>query len=161
MIGVILIVWEISIYRKTIIDIYVLILLIVTVGTITFRIDYKNYLKTYEMSKTTGYVLAWLQNILSWGFIACTIFMASNFYFTENDVRISKYEIIEKASMTGSKGNRNKRKPLIRINYNGSSKELIFSHKFYNQMDSYKSVTLETTTGLFGFEVILNQTLNK
>ena len=37
-----------------------------------------------------------MQNIISWGFISCYIFMATNFYFADDTIVEYKFKIEEK-----------------------------------------------------------------
>ncbi|WP_114308690.1 hypothetical protein [Winogradskyella arenosi] len=48
--GAILIIWEINIYRETIINLMIPIGIIMVVGIIAFILDFKNYKSTYEYS---------------------------------------------------------------------------------------------------------------
>jgi len=48
--GAILIIWEINIYRETIINWMVPVDIIIAVGIIAFILDFKNYKRTYKYS---------------------------------------------------------------------------------------------------------------
>ncbi|SOD14595.1 hypothetical protein SAMN06297358_1653 [Pedobacter xixiisoli] len=49
-IGLVLFVFEITIYRKTIIDVYIPILIILVVGLLTFYFNRNHYKKTYSFT---------------------------------------------------------------------------------------------------------------
>ena len=63
--------------------------------------------------------------------------------------------------MPGSSGNRSKRKPLIRINYEGEIKELVFSNKYYDDLNDYNFVTINTKKGFLYWDIIVSQELEK
>ncbi|KAA3621696.1 MAG: hypothetical protein DWQ02_27235 [Bacteroidetes bacterium] len=158
MIGGALIIWEISIYRKTIIDVRIPILIIIITGVIANFID-RPYFSTYETKWGNGFAL--LQNFVSWGFIVCTLFMACNKFFAKPESTIKEYRIEKISDMPGPKGMRSHKSPLVRIDYKGKPKELVFSHKYLGRIEDYQTVTLETKKGFFGFDIIEKQELNK
>ena len=60
--GISLMIWQIKIYRNTIIDLPILIGIILATGIVAFIVDYKNYGRTYDyegveypISSTKGY----------------------------------------------------------------------------------------------------------
>ncbi len=63
--------------------------------------------------------------------------------------------------MPGSKGNRNKRKPLVLIDYEGEMKELVFSHRHYEELNDYKYVNINTKKGFVLWDIIVHQELKK
>lgn len=168
LIGTSLLVWEIVLFRKTIIDAKILILIIFICGSIAYIIDRAKYKATYRFkykSSTTQTVyvntFAWFQNILSWGFIACTLFMASNTFFGKNPIVTKDYEIDNISDMPGADRSKSKSQPLVRIKYNEKIKELVFSNDHLSRMDNYDFVTLKTKKGLFGFDIIVEQSLKE
>ena len=80
--------------------------------------------------------------------------MAVNYYFLGETVKVYKLPIVEKSSMSGGKRNRNKRQPLVRIDYFGVEKELVFSYSSTSRVHSADSVQLTIRKGRLGFEVI-------
>ena len=159
--GLILMIWEITIFRKTVISLGFLLLIIFGIGSIASFLDFKNYSQTYDLKGWKLYFFNFTQNILSWGFIACSILVLSNFYLSEGEIVEEKYEIIETSSMTGSKRNRSKRKPLVRIEYKGKMKELVFSNRFYNELEEYNYVNIGVKKGFFNWDKIVTQELEK
>ncbi len=159
--GLILIVWEIAIFRKTVISLGLLLLVIFGIGSIASFLDFKNYSQTYDLKGWKLYFFNFMQNILSWGFIACSILVLSNFYLSEGEIVEEKYEIVETSSMPGSKRNRSKRKPLVRIEYKGKMKELVFSNRFYNELEEYNFVNIGVKKGFLNWDIIVTQELEK
>jgi hypothetical protein len=158
--GLILIVWQIKIFRNTIIDLSILIGIILLIGIVCFFIDYKNYAKTYKYSGVRLYIYSLIHYMCGFGFIACSVFMLTNYYLADKTPEKDTFEIISRSSMPGSKYRRNERIPTFRINYEGKIKELVFSHKYYERMDFYTNVELEVKNGYFGFDIIENKKLN-
>ena len=152
--------WQITIFRNTIIDLKILIGIILAVGLITFLIDFKNYGKTYKYSGIGLYFYSLMHYICGFGFIACSIFMLTNYYMADLEPIKETYEIVGRSSLPGRKYHRDERKPTFDINYNGKIKELVFPHKYYEEMESYSIVELEVRKGYFGFDILENRKLN-
>jgi len=152
-------VWQISVYRETIIDLKILIGIILTIGIIAFISDFKNYEKTYDYSGISLYIYSSMHYICGFGFIACSIFILTNFYFAESKPKKEKFEIVERSSIPGGKHRRLERQPTFEINYKGERKELVFPHKYYNYMNFYNYIELEVRKGYLGFDVLENKTL--
>ena len=159
--GVILIIWEINIYRETIINWMIPFGIIMVVGIIAFILDFKNYKNTYKYSGIGLYLYSAMHYVIGFGFIACSIFMLSNYYFADQNTRTESYKIIdrtwlpERVGKTGSE-----KQPVFTINYKGKRKELVFYSQFYEKMNSYNTVEFETRKGFFGFDILENKKLN-
>lgn len=160
-VGLILIIWEIPIYQNTIIDLKILIGIILTVAIIVFIIDIKNFEKTYSYSKTKLYIYSLIHYISGFGFIACSIFILTNFYFAESEFKKEKYKIEARSSIPGRKYRRLERQPTFEINYKEERKELVFPHRYYNSMNLYNYIEMEVRKGYLGFDVLENKTLIK
>ena len=158
--GLFLMVWEVIIFRNTIIDLSILIGIILIVGITAFILDFKNYGKTYEYSGIGLYFYSSMHYIFGYGFIVCSIFMLTNFYLAEKEPVKKSFEIVERSSLPGGKHHREERQPTFKINYDGKIKELVFQHKFYEKREFYKNVELEVRKGYFGFDILENKKLN-
>ena len=152
--------WQITIFRNTIIDLKILIEIIFVVGIITFIVDYKNCGKTYKYSGIGLYFYSSMHYLCGFGFMVCSIFMSTNYYFANKIPVKETFEIIERSSLPGRKYHRDERKPTFRINYDGKIKELVFNHKDYEKMDFFTNVELEVRKGYFGFDILENKKLN-
>ena len=89
------------------------------------------------------------------------ILLASNYYLSDSSTKFDEYEIIERRSKSGRKYHRSERKPVFTISINGKEKEFEYSHEYYQDMDAYKSISLETAKGLWGFTIIKSRTIHK
>ena len=151
--GLVLIVFEIFIYRQTIINTYIPISIIIVVGFLTFHFTKKHYKRTYSL---IGNFFPIMQNLISWGFISCYIFMAVNYYLADKKITEYKFEIKEKSSMPGFKGHRNERKPLVRIDYSNIEKELVFRYADTEKVNKADRVTVMVRKGGLGFDILDN-----
>lgn len=149
--GMILMLLEISIYRKTIVNIYTPISIVLTVGLFAFILNKKHYKRVFSLTRN---FIPLIQSLGSWGFITCSIFMAANYYLAEKTV--TKYEIAikEKSSMPGSKGRRGERQPLVRIKYFDIEKELVFRYSETEKVNNADSVAVTIKKGLLGFDIL-------
>jgi hypothetical protein len=84
----------------------------------------------------------------SFGFMACYIFMASNFYFADNDIVLKSCSISYKHTI-GTKI----QEPAIEIDYEGIKKQLVFSAPQQNEVDTSQYVLLTVRKGLWGYDV--------
>jgi hypothetical protein len=155
-VGTFLIVLEVELYRKTIIDFYIPLIVILVVGTAAFLFNKRHYQKVYALQ---GIFFPLIQNIFSWGFIACYLFMATNYYFTDTDTRNHKFPIKYKSSLPGGKGHQNERQPLVAIDYFGFEKELVFRFSQTGNVEQADSVILKTSRGILGFDVLVDYNL--
>ncbi len=148
-------IWQIILFRNTIIDYRILIVIVGLTGIIAFLIDFKNYRKTYnEYGKVTLKFYAVFQYVFSYGFIACSIFILLNFYLAK-EIKVTKlYKIISRSSLPGRKYHRTERKPTFIIYYNGFRKELVFSNDYYEKMNFYNKIDFEVQKGFLGFDII-------
>ncbi len=160
LVGLIAISWEIRIYRQTIIDIKVLFGIIFIIGFLTMFLTLKDFKKLFKYSKKTSlYFYAFIQSIVSWGFLACSIFMFTNYYLKSEGVKKQTFKIVERSSLSGGRRNRDERKPMFKIMYEGELKELIFTHKYYEKMESYKNIELIVKKGFLGYDLLIDQKL--
>lgn len=158
-IGLALMVWEIMLYRKTLIPLYVPVLVITVTGSLTYFLIKNHYKRTYQLD---GEFMPVIQSFLSVGFISCFLFMAANYYLADDEnVTKKEFRIVEKSEMSGSRrGFRSRRQqPLIKIHYKGREHNLVFGSGFRKQAKDSDRVELTLKPGLFGFEVIEKQTL--
>ena len=159
-IGLAAIIWEIRIYRQTIIDVKILLGITLIVGVLTMFFSLKDFQKLFKYSrKSSLYFWTFIQSTVSWGFLACSIFMFTNYYLASDEAKKQTFEIVERSSMTGRKHHRDERKPTFKIMYKGVLKELVFNHKFYDKMESYRNVELIVKKGFLGYDLLVDQKL--
>jgi hypothetical protein len=150
--GLILLIWEIFIYRRTIIELKIPLLLWLTPGVFMTPLLYKrmNYIDGMKAHWTLHYIL---HTCMTGAFILFA-FMASNLYFADNQIKNKTFDIISTGSLPGSKGHRSERKPYVMINYEGMEKQLIFSFPETERINSAKKVNLTVKRGLWGFDIL-------
>ena len=139
--GISLTVWEIIIFRHTIIEVEILF--------------FSNSINEIE-GKSVNWVLQFMIHSFTTGAFLLFSFMATNFYLAEDNVTMKSFKIINKGSLAGSKGSREKRKPYVVIDYKGFNKELIFSFKDTETVYKATQATVFIKKGFFGIEVIEN-----
>ena len=149
--GLILLAFEITIYRKTIIYTYIPISIILIAGFITFYFNRQHYKKS---NRLLGNFFPIMQNIISWGFITCYIFMATNYYLADKATTEYKFKIKEKNSMSGLKGHRNERQPLVTIDYFNFEKDLVFRFVDTDKVNKADSVKVSVRKGGLGFDIL-------
>lgn len=159
--GLLLIYWEIHIYRLTLISIWVPLGIIAISAVLATLLDYRQYGETYNLSGLQNLFFAGCWNVVSWGFLVCSTFILSNYYLHGDSVTRKEFEIVSRSSLPGDKSDRSKRKPTFDIRYKGLPKELVFDHRFYKWKDDYKSVILALEDGFWGYEVIRSKALTK
>ena len=159
-IGLALLVWEIFVYRMTIIPIGILIMLMITVSFLALLLEWQRYDKTYDAGSFSIFY-CYLTCLFSWGGIACSIFMLTNYYYPEDITKQEKFQIVARSSMSGGKGHRSERQPLFSIDYHGQKKEIVFGHQYYPTMDDYNFIELTTKKGFWGFTIIKDKELLK
>jgi hypothetical protein len=151
MIGLVLAIYEISLFRRTVIQLWIPLIITLTIGTIAFVINRKHFNLT---NNSKGWFFPLFQNIVSWGFISVYLFSATNYYLADNEVKNLEFDIKSKSSMIGSKGNRDARKPLVTIDYFGFKKELVFTYEDTKKVESASKVSLTVRKGFFGFDIL-------
>ncbi|MFZ0597175.1 MAG: hypothetical protein WAM46_09355 [Flavobacterium sp.] len=151
MIGIVLLFFEIAIFKKTLINLYIPISILLVTGLIGFLISKKHLKKIYSNS---GNFIIIIQNLVSWGFISCYLFMALNYYLASPIIKNCQAKIIEKSSMPGPKGSRSERAPLVKFNYFGFEKELVFKFEDTEQVNSANNVKVRVRSGGLGFDIL-------
>jgi energy-coupling factor transporter transmembrane protein EcfT len=149
LLGLILIYFEILIFRKTIINVWIPLSIIFLFGLFTFLFTKGHYKKTYHLS---GNFLPLLHSIVSLGLIACYIFMAANYYLS-GERSVSKAKILKTGHL--AKGRRGCANPYCEIKINGLEKQLIFPCGF--DIDNSNTVILTVEKGFFGFDVVIDK----
>ena len=155
-------VWQISIFRNTIIDLIIPIGIILLSAIVAFILDFKNYKTTYEYSGFWLYLYSTMHYIIGIGFITSSVFILTNYYFADQNVKTESYEIIDRYELGAGGGRKISHgpKPVFVINYKGKKKELVFYNQYLGKMSSYRTVEFETRKGLLGFDILENKRLN-
>jgi len=157
--GLILMIFQIEIYRNTIINSSIPIICILIVGITAYFIDFKNYKKTYAYGGLSIYLYSAMHYIFGFGFIVCSIFMIINYSFADDKKVKETFEIVRISYLPGRIQNSSDPEPTFQINYYGKIKELVFSQEYYKRRNNFTNVELEIRKGYFGFDIIENKTL--
>ena len=147
-VGMVLFVSQIGIYRKTIIPFKIPFTLTFIFAVLTFFIIHKKYRQTYQ-NKNIFFPFA--QSYVSFGFIACYIFIALNFYLADNNFEVKSFPILRKHTI-GAKHPQ----PAIEIDYEGLEKQLVFYTVQQKQVDSSTQISLTVKKGFFGYDIFSN-----
>lgn len=116
------------------------------VSIITFFIIQNDYRKTYE-NKNLFFPFA--QSFIAFGFIACYLFMALNYYFADSDTVVKAFPILRKHTIGAGR----KSQPAVEIDYDGFGKQLVFYTGQKRQVDTSSLVLLTVKKGFFGFDI--------
>lgn len=155
-IGLVLLCFEIYLYRNTFISWTIPFITFLISGLIAFFIDKARYQRTYN---NPGWFFALFQNLFSWGSLACFLFMAGNFYLASPAASNYRLAIADRSSINGGGGNHYNQIPTVYINYFGLSKELVTNGLKKDSIDKADSVSITTKRGLLGFDIIVKYQL--
>lgn len=147
--------WSFQLYKKTIIDMNTLLLIILIAGIVAYVIEQSRF---FTVGIKDFSFLGLLKNIFIWGLIGCSSFIILNYYIHSNKSKREKYELEATRGANREKGSI--KSIYVQIKYDNKLKELKFNKKYYRDIHKYKSVSLDIRTGLFGFEIIKKQELN-
>ena len=156
--GLISLVFEIILYRKTIIELKIPLIIWLTPGIILTPLLYNrmNDIDGMKAHWTMHYIL---HTCMTGAFILYA-FMATNYYLATDYAETKTFKVIEKGSLPGSKNNRSERQPYVMINYEGMEKQLIFSYPETTKINSAKTATLRVKKGLWGYDILENYDVN-
>lgn len=152
--GLLITVLEINIYRNTFINYTIPAAIWLLPGIIPafmFRSFWVKYISTESL------FLILVYNICTWGGFATYIFMASNFYFTQNKTTTEVLHILSIGKL--AKGRDDCSQPYANIVHNWEEKEIFFDCDV--PVSIFNAVELKTQTGLWGYEVIIEKHLTK
>jgi hypothetical protein len=90
-VGLALLMLELRIYQKTVIPLKIPFLVTLIVSVITFFIIQRDYRQTYQ---NRNFFFPIAQSLISFGFIACYLFMAANYYFADRQIQIKTVSIV-------------------------------------------------------------------
>lgn len=147
-IAVLLTIWQIMIYRKTVIDFQVPFVIWLTTGLVftpfmTKALD--NYYSTKHL------LLQLLFNSTTFGGIIVFLFMSTNFYFHTGQVKKVECEIINTGTL-GRGRHGTCKSPFATVVINKVQKQLVFGCGIY--IHKYKNIELELVQGRWGYDII-------
>ncbi|HEY1872202.1 MAG TPA: hypothetical protein VGG71_14165 [Chitinophagaceae bacterium] len=158
LLGLILTIWEMYIYRVTFISVYVPISIWIITGLIMtplFKKIFNIYCFNPYTPGRTPMFFHYLYNIVSFGGILVFLFMWINQTFNDKTKTIATVPIVSYGHL--AKTNQDCGQPYANIMYNREEKELIFPCD--TKIEKYNSVYIAVAKGFFGFEVITDESL--
>ena len=147
--GLLLQIWEVIIYRRTIIDLKIPLTIWLTPGLFLTPILYK---KLNDIGGKAHWTLHYILHSCMTGGILLFCFMASNFYFADNNVTERQFKVNKTGYL--------QRKPYAMINYDGLEKQLVFSPSDKRKVTTAKSATVKSRKGLLGFDILDEYEIN-
>jgi hypothetical protein len=126
--------------------------IVFAVGVLATIVDYRRYEKTMG-PKGCAWFFAPLEKFSTWGSMAASLFVLSNFYFAAPQVE-EKTLAIHEYGRVSSKG---RITPFVCIRYNGLEKQLPFPGIY--EIEAYDRVRLKIAKGFWGFDVIKGREL--
>jgi len=152
MLGLVLTIWEIYLYRLTIINLKIPLTIWLIPGLFMTPLLY-NKMNNID-GKKGHWILHYLCHTVMTGGIILFIFMALNFYLADKTIVEKRFKVLRTSSMSGPTGHRNERQPYVVINYSGFEKQLIFSNQEMKIVLPSKSVRLKIRNGFLGFDIL-------
>jgi hypothetical protein len=158
LVGLLLTIWEIYIYRVTFISVYFPLSIWVLTGLIMtpiFRRTFNVYCFNPYTPGQTPMFFHYFFNIVSFGGILVFLLMWANQNFTNHSKRTITASIISRGHLANSRYGCGE--SYVTIDYMETEKDLIFP--YWTKVESYSTVYVEVENGLFGFDIMTNKTL--
>ena len=156
-IGLLLLLWQIVLYRRTIIPLKIPLLLWLIPGIPLTPILYRTLNQADGMK--AHWILHYIAHTWMTGSILLFAFMASNYYLADSTVVQEQFEILEKGSLPGGKHHRHERKPYVMIDYHGFEKQIIFTYPKTSEVEQASLIQVSVRKGLWGFDILQEYSL--
>ncbi|KAA5533551.1 hypothetical protein F0919_13505 [Taibaiella lutea] len=156
--GLFLTIWEINIYRVTFISVYILLSIWVLTGVLItplFRKTFNIYCFNPYTPERSPLFFHFLFNIVSFGGIVIFLFMWTNQTLNDHIKIVKELPVVSSGHLAKSRHSCGD--PYVNVIYKNQEKQLVFPCG--TEIENYNNVYVEITKGLFGFDVITNQTL--
>ncbi|MFN5416854.1 MAG: hypothetical protein ACK5B9_07340 [Flavobacteriia bacterium] len=143
----ILIIWEISIFRKTFISLFIPLTFFLIGGLILFfslRKKIKYYIET-----DYGILLQAFHGTILFGSTFMFIFMSLNFYFPTDNIEQFDLRVIKTGNLASRRGCDN---PFTVVDYQGFEKQLVFPCN--TDLHNAQRIKVKLQAGLFGFKIV-------
>ncbi len=151
-ISILLIIWQISIFRKTFISLQIPLYIMISLGLGIFWL----FQSKISHFLNTSYNIFWqaIQSVIIFGGTSMFLFMASNYYFASGTKKILNLDIVETGQLARGRGGCGN--PYAIVTYNNTQKQLVFPcNAHLENLDKIKVVLKE---GLFGYVVVKEMT---
>lgn len=153
--GIVGIIFEIDLYRDTVIDWKIPTAIWFGMGILTLN-KMRKYLRDYY--DTEGLFLQFVFCVVSFGGLVTYGFMAGNYYLVSND-KIEVIQVPVRETGNLAKGKNGCGNPYAIVSIKGTEKELVFPCDF--EIGNYQFVTLKIQRGLFGYYKVLEKVAGK
>ncbi len=145
-----LMLWEVDIFRQTFISVFIPITIFVAGGLILFFLLRTKIPYYKKRQQTFGTFLLALHGTILFGGITMFLFMGLNFYVPGPGSKTETLNLkVVKSGKFGGKGTRN---PYLIVDYHGFEKQLVFPVHANTANNGFLQVSL--IKGLFGFPVV-------
>lgn len=159
LVGLLLTIFEIVIYRKTIIKWQFLFLIWLLIGVISSIFFFKFWKENVKDEfGNSSKLLTLFYNCVTFGGITVYVLMLVNFKSPEINVETYKLEILRKSTMSGHNSTRI---PIADIEYKGLIKTIVFTPREKKKLDGAKYITLKTKRGNLGYDVIVEKEMSE
>jgi hypothetical protein len=148
--ALLLTVFEIHIYRKTLIHWAIPTLIWFSTGLIMTPLTSNFLKKHYSIS---SFFLQLVYNVVTWGGILIFTFMATNYYLPKDDPETISTKIITTGHL--AKGVDGCGEPYCDIVVRNIKKQLVFPCDF--DLENYQEIELTIRKGFLGFDIITNK----
>jgi hypothetical protein len=148
--ALILTVFEINIYRKTIIHWAIPTFVWILTGLILTPLT-SSFLK--KNINTNSFFLQLVFNVGTWGGLLIYGFMATNYYFPSDNSKTITAKIINTGHL--AKGRRGCGEPYCEVVINTTEKQLVFPCDF--DIEKYSYIDLTIKKGFWGFDIITDK----
>jgi hypothetical protein len=147
-ISILLLLWQILIFRKTFIEVKIPLMLMIVSGLLIFALFRNKIADLLKLSPT----LFWqaVHSVIIFGGFSVFIFMASNFYFASNSSKDLDLMVVKIGQL--GKGRRGCGEPYALVFYNNFEKQLVFPCD--KDLEGVKQVRVRVVKGLFGYLVV-------
>jgi hypothetical protein len=146
-------IWEIEIYHKTFIPVYIPVLLWIIPGLLSTPFLVKFLKDNYNIKSI---FLQLFYNIVTWGGLMVFTFMTSNYFLAEKDIITKSVNIIETGHL--AKGRYGCGESYVEIKYKGHLKQLIYPCD--TDLENKIMVEIKIKKGKWGFDIITSQIAN-
>jgi len=150
--SILLILWQISIFRKTFISVQIPLTIMIGGGLLVFFL----FRSKVSFFIDTSYNIFWqsIHAIILFGGILVFSFMAANYFITLDSEKTLRLEVIKVGDLAkgGSKYGSSCAEPYAIVEYNNTQKQLVFPCNTDLKNTKYINVALHE--GLFGFIVV-------
>ena len=146
--SIILIIWEMFLFRKTFISVLIPLSLLIFGGLVAFLLFRKRI--SFYVDNQHNIVLQAVHGTLLFGGLIMFSFMGANYYFAASKKQVYDLEVIETGHLT--KRRRGCGKPFVVVRFNTTQKQLIFSCN--TDVDGLKRVKVALNDGFLGYVVV-------